>query len=113
MANEKEIAVTVDAVACLRRGGRQVTGLSARPEVFPLPLCGLPHQPTSASRRSWQRYGNVVAATNVANCTISALNELAVSFSDRERPFDFKITTVKFSISIPRKPETATIRRPR
>lgn len=66
-----------------------MTGLSARPEVFPLPLCGLPRQPTSASRRSWQRYGNVVAATNVANCTISALNELAVSFSDRERPFDF------------------------
>lgn len=63
--------------------------MTARPEVFPLPLCGLPHQPTSASRRSWQRYGNVVAATNVANCTISALNELAVSFSDRERPFDF------------------------
>lgn len=64
-----------------------MTDLAARPGVFPLPLCGLPRQPTSASRRSWQRHGNVVAATNLANCTISALNELAVSFSDRERPF--------------------------
>lgn len=62
-----------------------MTALPARPEVFPLPLCGLPRQPASASRRSWQRYGNVVNATNLANCTISALNELAVSFSDRER----------------------------
>ena len=52
-------------------------------------MCGLPHQPASASRRSWQRYGNNVAATTLANCTISALNELAVSFSDRERPFYF------------------------
>lgn len=50
-------------------------------------MVGLPRQPTSASRRSWQRYGNIVRATNVANCTISALNELAVSFSDRVRPF--------------------------
>ena len=49
-------------------------------------MCGLPRQPTSASRRSWQRYGNNAKATTLANCTISALNELAVSFSDRERP---------------------------
>nr|MDZ8103123.1 hypothetical protein [Nostoc sp. DedSLP01] len=52
-------------------------------------MVGLPRQPTSASRRVWQRYGNIVNATNVANRTISALNELAVSFSDRERPLLF------------------------
>lgn len=62
-----------------------MTVLPARPEVFPLPLCGMPRQPASASRRSWQRYGNAVSATHLTNCTIRALNELAVSFSDRER----------------------------
>lgn len=63
-------------------------------------MCGLPRQPTSASRRSWQRYGNVVNATTVANCTISALNRLAVSFSDRERAPLFNHNQVQVRLNV-------------
>jgi hypothetical protein len=56
--------------------------------IFPLPAIGPHDRPISHSRRLHQQYRNAEVATDLANHSISALNQLSTSFSQQDRRQD-------------------------
>lgn len=53
--------------------------------MFPLPLLEMPYEPSSRSRRIWQRYQHACNITTIANRTITSLNSLSCSFHSQAR----------------------------